>query len=144
MFRFHLLNEFSNIQHYILGYVFNKFLRQFDVDFEKSCNLDTLISAHSHFINSVYGAAVNFRDLQSKGHGFNLVRQKNIEKIILSAFFLLYFILKLLYIVKKFEVMWRDKKHVDERELLKYQAMFVKCRDNLDPVIFPRDLTIDN
>ncbi|GJQ85078.1 hypothetical protein Trydic_g3734 [Trypoxylus dichotomus] len=122
VFRFHLLNEFSNIQHYILGYVFSKFLRRFELDFEAAYNLDTLISSHSNFINSVYNVSMDFKRLHEKTHGFNL----------------------LLYIVRKFNGMWRNVKEINEKELLKYEEMFMKCRDNLDPVIFPRDMLMDS
>ncbi|KAI4454641.1 gamma tubulin complex protein [Holotrichia oblita] len=66
VFRFHLLNQFSNIQHYILGYVFNKYLRRFEQDFEAAYNLDTLISSHSNFINSVYKTSMDFQKLREE------------------------------------------------------------------------------
>lgn len=141
VFRFHLLNQFSNIQHYILGYVFNKYLRKFEQDFEAAYNLDTLILSHSNFINSVYTASMDFQKLNEKGHGFNLVSFDPVSIVKLGNIGLIYS--QLLYIVKRFQGIWRNVRKCNQKDLVKYEEMFIKCKYNLDPVIFPRDLLMD-
>lgn len=72
--RFRLLNDVSSVQHYILGHLFSSVLKKFNQNVEESCDLDTLIEAHSHFINTMYSFCQKLRDNDKESYGFAKVR----------------------------------------------------------------------
>ncbi|KAJ3650794.1 hypothetical protein Zmor_016873 [Zophobas morio] len=69
--RFNLINILNTIQHYFFGFVFAKYRIQFELDFEKSNDLKSLIASHEDFIKSIHGSMVEIRDKKRNQHGFN-------------------------------------------------------------------------
>ncbi|KAH1019005.1 gamma-tubulin complex component 5 [Dendroctonus ponderosae] len=54
--KFSLINILNNLQHFVFGYVFQKNLLQFELEFEKAYDLNSLIKSHDGFIRCVSGA----------------------------------------------------------------------------------------
>lgn len=63
----------SNIQHYILGHIFNKFSNKFDKALEDAYDLESLMKAHNDFIQSLHKACCEFQEYNSTSYGFYLV-----------------------------------------------------------------------
>lgn len=115
--RFGLINLFSSMQHYVLGFVFNKCRAQFAEDLDLAHDWDTLISAHSKFISDLHKVATNLRDKEENNYGF-------------------YY---LLYVVRYLWLMWKDLREVELRSLEKYENGYKICYENLTEFILPTE-----
>lgn len=51
----------------------HKFKIQFELDFEKASDLESLIKAHDHFITCVYDVVKEIRDKEVEKFGFHMV-----------------------------------------------------------------------
>ncbi|XP_025834754.1 gamma-tubulin complex component 5-like isoform X2 [Agrilus planipennis] len=111
--RFALVNNFSSIQHYILGHIYIKCNRSFEEKFESAYDFDSIYHAHDTFITDFHDECIGFRDYQANNHGFYL----------------------LLYLVRKISAMWKNPSNVNILELDKYSNLQKQCHKVLDPII---------
>lgn len=71
--RFSLINVLNSIQHYIFGFIFAACLLKFELDFEKSSDLNSIQETHRQFINSIYVQVKEVRDCGDQLDGCNVV-----------------------------------------------------------------------
>ncbi|XP_044260572.1 gamma-tubulin complex component 5-like isoform X2 [Tribolium madens] len=113
--RFNLINILNSIQHYLFGFVFTKHRIQFELDFEKSNDLKSLITSHEEFIKSVYCSVKRIREESRNNHGFNT----------------------LLKCVRMLKVMWNQPDHATGENLNNCHKIFKSSFEVVNETVTP-------
>lgn len=72
--RFKLLHIFSTIQRYIFGYIYPMHWRTFQMEMDRSHDVNSMMNTHGVFISSVYKSCMELKDYKSNSYGFQTVR----------------------------------------------------------------------
>ncbi|KAL3270449.1 hypothetical protein HHI36_021000 [Cryptolaemus montrouzieri] len=109
VFRFNLLGLLNFIQHYVMCFCLTKCLKNFELDFEKSKDLDSIIKSHCEFIE---GMADMVQFLQEDKEECNMKT--------------------ILHCVKIVQSMWHNQDLALNEEILnKSYKIFKKCNSNI-------------
>lgn len=68
---FELLRIFNKIQHYVLGYAFPIYTKEFDNDLIAARNFDDIIATHTRYVENVYNICVKLKGNDT--YGFTMV-----------------------------------------------------------------------
>ncbi|KAK9884204.1 hypothetical protein WA026_005156 [Henosepilachna vigintioctopunctata] len=110
VFKFSLLHCLNFIQHYVIYFCITKCLKQFELDFEKSNDLDSVIKSHRDFVEGVHNM-VGFLQSEKDAYNFQSV----------------------LHCVKVLNSVWYDLDlAMDERVLDASYNLFKKCKAKLE------------
>lgn len=73
--RFKLLNIFSTIQRYIFGYIYPMNWRIFEVELDRSHDVNSMMNTHGVFITTIYENCMELKNYKSNTYGFQTVTQ---------------------------------------------------------------------
>lgn len=108
--RFRLLQLLNFIHNYILCFCLMKCLKQFELDFEKSNDLDSVIKSHCDFVEEVEKMVVILNDKKNE-YNFNSV----------------------LHCVKILKMLWNDLEMALDRQILySTHILCEKCKTNIE------------
>lgn len=123
----------NTIQHYLFGFVLSKAYLKFQLDFEKSNDLKSLIESYETFFQTIHQPIVEIRNKKINEYGFYTV-------IFLIKFFLIKFLkfnFQLLKSVKMLKIMWNDIKFATNENLDKCYRIYKTSFEVVNPLITP-------
>ncbi|CAH0548603.1 unnamed protein product [Brassicogethes aeneus] len=113
--KFCLINLMNTVQHFVFGFVIRKGLMNFELEFEKSTDLNSIRKSHENFVDFTYEMILMVINAEENKYGFN----------------------SLLLCVKALHKLWHNTQHVSLEKLKECQKVYVKSYKVLDPVINP-------
>lgn len=68
--RFKLLDIFGTIHRYIFGYVYPINLRTFEMELDRSHDVNSMVNAHGAFISAIHTSCMELKNYKSSNYGF--------------------------------------------------------------------------